>query len=106
MIYTYCITFRVANKTIGGKSYDERRQSIVDAVRTDNSGYWDETTSFFLVESDLGTQDLAAQAASGLSAGHDMLAAFDPSDMSVAYFGSIKEPDVLASFFKTAKKVP
>lgn len=106
MAFTYCVTFRVANQTINGKSYQERRQSIVDAVRTKGFGYWDETTSFFLVGSSLDTTSFVKKAVVGLSAKHDMLAAFDPSDMSLAYFGDIKHPDVLASFFNTAKKVP
>lgn len=106
MASTYCVTFRVANQTVNGKTYDERRQSIIDSVRTKGLGYWEETTSFFLVESNLNTTDFAKKASAGLSATHDMLAAFDPSDMSCAYFGAIKHPDVLASFFKTAKKLP
>lgn len=106
MPYTYCITFRVANQTANGKTYDERRQSIVDAVRQDGLGYWDETTSFFLVESNVSTPDVAKAASAGLSATHDMLVAFDPSDMSVAYFGNVQSPDVLGSFFNTIKKVP
>lgn len=106
MAYTYCVTFRVADQTVNGKSYSERRQSIVDAVRSEGAGYWEETTSFFIVESNLSTPELAKSASKGLSSAHDMLAAFDPSDMSLAYFGAIKHPDVLASFFRTAKKLP
>jgi len=105
MPYTYCVTFRVANQTVGGRSYDERRQSIVEAVRTDGFGYWEETTSFFLVESNLDTPTFARAAAAGLSPAHDMLVAFDPSDMSSAYFGAVKHPEVLASFFRTAQKL-
>jgi hypothetical protein len=103
---TYCVTFRVADKTLNGKTYDERRQSIVDAVRTEDMGYWEETTSFFLVESNLQTEPFAKKASTGLDATNDMLVAFDPEDMSMAYFGAVKHPDVLASFFRTAKKLP
>jgi hypothetical protein len=75
-------------------------------VRVQGLGFWEETTSFFLVESNLGTHSFAKTASAGLSAKDDMLAAFDPSDMSVAYFGAIMHPAVLASFFRTAKKLP
>jgi hypothetical protein len=106
MVNTYCVTFRVADQTVNGKTYNERRQSIVDSVRAKGLGYWEETTSFFLVESSLDTSAFAKAASKGLSGDHDMLAAFDPSDMSLAYFGAIEHGDVLASFFKTAKKLP
>ena len=102
---SYCVTFRIANETISGKTYDQRRQSIVDAVYTKGSGYWDETTSFFLVDSELNTLDFAKWASSGLSASKDMLVAFDPSDMSMAYFGAVKHTEVVASFFRSSQKV-
>jgi hypothetical protein len=103
---SYCVTFRIADKNINGKSYDDRRQSIIDAVRVQGLGFWEETTSFFLMESNLDTNTFAKQASAGLSANDDMLVAFDPSDMSAAYFGAMAHPAVLASFFKTAKKLP
>ena len=46
---TYCVTFRLSERTINGQTYDDRRQSIIDAVH-EGKGYWEETTSFFLVE--------------------------------------------------------
>lgn len=100
---TYCVTFRIANETIGGRTYAERRQSVVDAVNS-GKGYWDETTSFFLVSSSLNTKQLAHSASQGLDAAKDMLVAFDPEDMSMAYFGAVKHVDVLASFFNSAQK--
>jgi hypothetical protein len=103
---TYCVTFRLLNQTIDGKTYDDRRQSILDGVYQKGAGYWEETTSFLMVESALDTNAFAAKASNGLSAKHDMLVAFDPSDMSVAYFGAIKSPDILGSFFRTANKLP
>jgi hypothetical protein len=100
---TYCITFRIADKTINGKTYDERYQQLVDNVYTD-SGYWDETTSFMLVTSELSTPAFATKACKGLSAKDDIVVVFDPSDMSASYFGPLKHSDVLASFFAGLKK--
>jgi hypothetical protein len=100
---TYCITFRIADKTVCGKTYAERYQQLVDNVYTDN-GYWDETTSFLLVASDLSTPAFAAKACKGLSASDDILVVFDPSDMSASYFGPVKHPGVLISFFPGLKK--
>jgi hypothetical protein len=100
---TYCITFRIADKLVSGKTYAERYQQLVDNVYTD-SGYWDETTSFLLVSSELSTPAFATKACKGLSAKDDIVVVFDPSDMSACYFGPVNHPDVLATFFAGLKK--
>ncbi|MCJ2096992.1 hypothetical protein MKK67_31430 [Methylobacterium sp. J-072] len=102
---TYCVTFRIADRAVNGKSYSERRDKLVENVRSKGGGYWDETTSFFLVESNLNTPSFAAQAADGLSEQYDMLFVFDPKDMSACYFGAVTHVDVLRSFFPKIQKV-
>lgn len=103
---TYCVTFRIANKSAAGKTYDERRQQLIENVRSKDQGYWEETTSFLLVESTLDTFAFGIKASQGLSAADDLVVVFDPTDMSAAYFGALKEAEVLASFFVSLKKVP
>jgi hypothetical protein len=99
----YCVTFRLANRTINGKSYDDRRAMLIDNCREDK-GYWDEPTSFILVESNLNTDAFAAKACRGLSS-EDLVFIFDPSDMSASYFGAVDEVNVLRSFFPKLRKV-
>lgn len=103
---TYCVTFRISDQTVNGKTYSQRRQQIVDNARTENMGYWDETTSFFLVESTLQTPDFARKVCSGLSERHDMVVVFDPEDMSANYFGAVEHVEVLHSFMPKLKKLP
>nr|HEV8009645.1 hypothetical protein [Bradyrhizobium sp.] len=100
---TYCVTFRIADKTVDGKTYSDRYQKLVDNVHTDD-GYWDETTSFLLVTSSLTTEKFSQQASSGLSQKDDLVVVFDPGDMSCAYFGPLEHKDVLGSFFRVLKK--
>ena len=101
----YNVTCRIANKTIGGKTYDERRKTLIDNMRKEQLGYWEEPTSFFLVESNLNTDDFVARSCKGLSAKDDLVLVFDSSDMSASYFGPVTEVDVLESFFPKLKKV-
>lgn len=68
-------------------------------------GFWDETTSFIIVNSPLDTSAFATKACKGLSAVEDMVLVFDTSDMSASYFGNMKHLDVLRSFFPKLKKV-
>lgn len=102
---TYAITFRIAAITVDGKTYDDRRANLVENAREAGLGYWDETTSFFLVESYKTTDVIAKRVVSGLSAQHDMLVIFDPEDMSAFYFGAIKYEEVLCSFLRKAKRL-
>jgi hypothetical protein len=44
MAYTYCITFRIADKTVLGATYADRRQKLIDNARAEELGYWEETT--------------------------------------------------------------
>jgi hypothetical protein len=103
---TYCVTFRIADKTIGGKTYNDRREALINNVYEQGNGYWEETTSFFLMSSNLQTPAFLKKATQGLSQADDLVIAFDPEDMSAAYFGPLKDRPVLASFFASLQKVP
>lgn len=99
------LSFRIADKTVNGKSYAERRQGMIDAVITKGHGFWDGTTSLIMVESPLDTSTFAARAGASLSKNDDMLIAFDPSDLSMAYLGAVGDEDILKSFFKISKRI-
>lgn len=104
-MFTYCVTFRISDKVVNGKSYGDRYRQLIENIHEEGQGFWDATTSFFLCNSNLDTGTFAARAVKGLSANHDLVVVFDPSDMSMAYFGAVPETDILASFFQTAKKL-
>lgn len=102
---TYCVTFRISDKTVNGKSYDYRYTALVEAATSAEAGFWSETTSFFLAGSELGTYAFVSKLSKELSAKDDLLFVFDPDDQSSAYFGAVEHPDVLKSFFPTLKKL-
>lgn len=104
-MYIYCVAFRIAAKTVNGKTYDERRQSVIDSVRVSEQGFWDELTSLFLVQSSFSTADLAKKASAGLSKADDLLIVFDPSDMSLGHFGNFSDAEILESFFRVSRRV-
>lgn len=105
-MWAYYITFRIADRTVNGATHDDRRLSLIENARKANAGYWEDTTSFMLVESNLNTPTFAAQVCAGLSKEYDMVVVIDPSDKSASYFGAVRELDVLKSFFPGLKKVP
>jgi len=104
-MHTYCVTFRIGSETVGGDSYAIRRKRLIDNIRVDGRGFWDGTTSFLIVEAPESTESFAQRACDGLSAKHDLIIVFDPDDMSMVHFGPVPEADILASFFRFAKKL-
>ncbi len=103
-MFTYCVTFRIKNATIGGKTYQNRYDSIIENAY-EGEGLWDEPTSFLLIASDLHTNEFAKNVVKGLSRQHDMAFIFDPQDKSACYFGDIEDEDILLSFFPKATKI-
>ena len=102
---TYYVATRLADKTVSGKTYDERRSLLIDNLNKEQIGFWADPTSFYLVESNLDTYSFAAKASKGLSVKDDLVVVFDPSDMSAASFGPVEHFDVLESFFPNVKKL-
>jgi hypothetical protein len=100
----YCVTFRIKNQTVSGKTYQDRYDTIIENA-DEGKGLWTESTSFLLVASDLNTEPFAKRVVKNLSRKHDMAFIFDPTDMSACYFGDIDAEDVLLSFFPNAKKL-
>jgi len=105
-MFTYCVTFRIADRTVNGKTYAERREMLIENARKEKGGFWEETTSFLLVESSLTTPEFAKRTCTDLSLEHDLVLVFDPSDMSASYYGALEHLDVLKSFFPALKKAP
>ncbi len=102
---TYCVTFRIADQVVSGKSYTDRYAAFTAAASKGCNGYWAEPTSFILVGSGEDTEAFARRLSGPLSAKHDMLFVFDPEDMSAAYYGAVEHERVLTSFFPEVKKL-
>lgn len=101
----YVVTFRIADKTINGKTYQNRYDALVSNLAHQHDGFWFDTTSFYIVGSNENTTAFATRIVRGLSSQHDMLFVFDPEDMSACCFGSIEAVNVLTSFFPRLQRV-
>lgn len=101
----YVVTFRIANKTLGGRSYQDRYDALNDELRAGANGIWFDTTSFYVVGSAENTYEFGGRLAQHLNSQQDMLFGFDPEDMSAFYFGNIEGLVALKSFFPRAKKL-
>lgn len=102
---TYVVTFRIADKTISGKTWNDRYNQLQKNLVQLDKGYWRDPTSFYLVESYEDTNAFAKRIVRGLDPSADMLFTFDPKDMSACYFGDVNALDILRSFFPKARRV-
>lgn len=90
----FAITFRIHNDA----GYSERYESVVVAIKTiANGAYWDEPTSFFLLEnSDLNSEGLANKIdqLSSFSPSKDLLLVTNLSQKGYKAIGSVKDNDL------------
>ena len=100
----YCVTFRIKNATVDGKTYRERYNSII-ANANEGSGLWTDQSSFLLIASDLHTEEFARNVVKDLSRRHDMAFVFDPQDMTACYFGAVATEEILLSFFPKGVRI-
>lgn len=101
----YIVTFRIADRTVGGQTRQQRYNQLIENLQNGSDGFWCDTTSFFVIGSAEHTYEFAERISEGLSVDHDMLFTFDPEDMSACYFGTLESPEVLKSFFPLMKKL-
>jgi hypothetical protein len=94
----YAISFRIGD-TGPDPSYEARYQSLVAAIHAQTHRYWDETTSFFLIESNKspGTLADALVDSSSFDPRKDLMLVVNLSDTrGEAVRGNYKDQDVNA----------
>ena len=101
----YYVTFRIHDQKVDGKTYADRYDALMTNIRADGLGFWTDTTSFLMVESNLDTDTFSQNAVQGLSARYDLVLITDPADNSACCFGNVEHFDVLKSFLPNIKKL-
>jgi hypothetical protein len=90
----FAITFRIADDA----GYADRYDSVVDAIKKYCAAgrYWDETTSFFIVEYGASSVDLISviDGNSTFLRDRDLLVAINLSNKGYAVLGTYEDPDL------------
>lgn len=91
----FAITFRIHDDA----SYHDRYQSVVDAIKTfaaQGNRYWDEPTSFFLIESTKNSENIAAQIKqnSDFAPSKDILLVINLSEKGYKAIGNVQDTDL------------
>lgn len=91
---TYWITFRLADRTVGNRTYDARLKDLQEAVRLRASKWWLKPTSFIAFESadDIGT--LAAACREAIAPTHDLFLIRAMDKMSAIICGNNDDGDI------------
>ena len=55
----YWISFRLANERVDGRTCDQRLKDLQDVIDDLSTGFWDETSSFYVIESAKTTAEVA-----------------------------------------------
>lgn len=68
----YWLSFRIADREAGGRTYNERYDDFKNAVEALATTYWNETTSFYVFESQFGLIDLTRALQSQIHEDYDL----------------------------------
>jgi hypothetical protein len=94
----FAVTYTIADRTTQFGTYDDRRNSVIQAVLSQSSGtHWDETTSFILFTSDVESSKTVAtwiDNNSMLDPSFDLLVVINLSKKGYALVGSSNDADI------------
>ena len=69
---SYWITFRIANRTVNGKTYDARYEALREAIRLRSSKWWLKPTSYIAFASQDEIDVLAKACKAAIAPEYDM----------------------------------
>lgn len=91
------ITFRIADKTVGGKSYDERYDALIEAIKGHRlpGHWWHDPTSFWLVSSNSTRMQIAASVKKAISISTDLVVIGSVEHTGVSLVGKAENLETL-----------
>lgn len=98
------ISFRIADKTINGRTYDERYEALIEAVRGIIEGkHWDQSTAFILVQTNMTTERVCDTCCKALEPSHDLVLVMSVTHKA-AYIGGKNDDNDIYSIIEFLKK--
>jgi hypothetical protein len=91
----FTISFRIAEKPVGGRSYEQRYQALIDAITGLISGlHWDRTTSYIAIQSDYTIDQIIAVCKAAISVAADIVLILDADAKSGRIAGANDDDDI------------
>jgi hypothetical protein len=91
---TFWLTFRIEDRNVGGRTYDDRRNALYEAVRTRASRWWVKPTSYVAFESQHSLDDLAGACRSSISPAHDLFLIREMDSKNAIICGNNDDKDI------------
>jgi hypothetical protein len=90
---TYWVTFRIEDKIVNGKDYDDRYDPLIAKLRG-MGRYWDIPTSYVAFETDRDIDPLVRYFTQSLSADHDVFLICEIGVKSARIWGANPDDDI------------
>jgi len=69
---TYWVSYRIAADTLGGRTYEDRYNALVDGITEISPTWWGQTTSFYVFTSMQTIDAIAARLRPAIKPSHDL----------------------------------
>lgn len=90
----FWLTFRIENRVVGGRTYDERRQALYDAIQQRTTKWWLKPTSFIAFESSHSLGAIAAASKLAIAPSHDLFLMREMDTQNAIICGSNDDGDI------------
>jgi hypothetical protein len=91
---TYWITFRIADVTISGRSYEDRYNTLVKIVTENSTKWWGQTTSYLAFTSSQEIGAVAAKFKGAIAPSHDLFLIREMDKQSARICGKNDDQDI------------
>lgn len=93
---TFWISFRIADGTVGGKTYETRYNAFIDQLRGYVGAFWEETTSFVVFDTNQSIATMTAGLKAAIAPSADLFLIRQINAESAYIFGPVKDQAIFA----------
>lgn len=90
----YWLSFRIADREVGGRTYNERYDDFKNLVEALSTTYWNETTSFYVFESEHGLNALTGALRSQIDEAYDLFIIRQLDNKAGRICGDYSDPSI------------
>lgn len=90
----YAISFRIQDKTVSGRTYDDRYNALIEALRLGTSRSWEETTAFVVISNSRTIDQVAAACKLAIAPSEDIVLILSVNTKAGRVIGNVQDQDL------------
>ncbi|HEX7046196.1 MAG TPA: hypothetical protein VF275_01310 [Gammaproteobacteria bacterium] len=90
----YGISFRLEDGDVNGRTHDERYDALQAAILDGTTKFWDQTSSFFVIESRRSIDEIAWKCKQAIEPSTDLVLVRELSGSPTRISGNNRDPDL------------